>query len=344
MAGIHGGDIYRNRVELDFSVNVNPLGMPKGAEAALRQALGQCGNYPDIEAEKLKQAASQMLSVPKEYLIFGNGASELLMAIVHAIRPRKALIPIPSFYGYEHAAKAGAGSIAYYQTAIGQNFCFTEEICKKLTNEISLLFLANPNNPNGGLIKPEILRKILCHCREKGIYVALDECFIEFCETEASMLPELAQWDNLIIVRAFTKIFAIPGIRLGYLACGSHSLLSNIRRQLPEWNLSCFAHAAGCACAAERNYRKETVALITQERQFLEQGLKRLGIFTFPSEACFLLAQTESPLYESLLKKGILIRDCQNFRGLGKGFYRIAVKTREENQRLLKAIETTMFV
>ena len=338
MKGIHGGDIYRNSVKIDFSINVNPLGMPKSVERALHEAVDSCNKYPDIEAEKLKQAVGKILSVAEEKLLFGNGASELFMAIVHGIKPKKTLCLVPSFYGYEYAAKAAEGEILYYETKEANNFCLQEDFFSMLTEEINLLFLANPNNPTGNLMTREEVRRVLLHCRDKGIYVVLDECFIEFCGSEYSILQEIDAFSNVMLVRAFTKIFSIPGVRLGYLICSDLSLLGKIRKHLPEWNISSFAQVAGCECALQTIFLKDTVAYVKKEREFLEAGLKQAGYKVFEGNANFLLMYCEHPLGDKLLKKGILIRDCENFRGLTKGFYRIAVKSRKENEILLKAI------
>lgn len=338
MKGIHGGDIYRNSVTMDFSVNINPLGMPDGVEEALQRAIGQSMKYPDIMADELKTAISVMLSVPKEYLQLGNGASEIFMAIVHAIRPEKTLIPIPSFYGYEYAAKAVSGEIVYFPLKEEAEFMPDKELFDALTEETDLLFLANPNNPTGTLMNRDYLKKLLELCKEKKIYVVLDECFIEFCGTEGSALSWIEKYPNLLLVRAFTKIYAIPGVRLGYLICSNLSLLEKIRKQVPEWNLSVFAQEAGVACAGKTAYLEKTVNYVKNEREFLAEGLKKLGFRVFPGEANFLLIHTEKPLYENLLGKGILIRDCTNFKGLTKGYYRIAVKQRQDNEKLLKAI------
>lgn len=336
MKEIHGGDVYRNRVSIDFSVNVNPLGVPEAVEAALHEAVGYCSRYPDITAEKLKKAVSDMLEVPEECLIFGNGASELFLAIVHGIRPKRTVIPVPSFYGYEYAAGAVDEEVIYYETREENAFFPGEDLFSVLTEEVDLLFLANPNNPTGSLLDREYLRALLCHCREKEIYVVLDECFIEFCGDSTSMLGDTEQFENLILMRAFTKIFAIPGVRLGYLVCSNHNLIEKVKRQLPEWNLSGFAQAAGCACARQQAFIQRTAEYIEKERQFLEDGLQRFGFTVFSGEANFLLVYSKEELYEKLLKQGVLIRDCENFRGLSKGFYRIAVKSRKENEMLLK--------
>lgn len=331
---IHGGDIYRNQIRMDFSININPLGVPERARQAMLEALDSCCTYPDIEAQRLKEAVGKMLSVPEDALVFGNGASELFMATVHAMRPKKTVIPVPSFYGYEHAAGAGGGEVAYAEQFWTEDG-FDREALPEGTE---LLFLANPNNPTGELIGREQMAELLCYCQDRGIVVVLDECFIEFCGEACSMLSDYERFPNLILVRAFTKIFSIPGVRLGYLAGSGRELLEKIKRQLPEWNLSCFAQAAGCACAKEQAFVAETVWFVEEERQFLKNGLEALGMEVFDSRANFLLFYSEKPLYEKLLEQGILIRDCKNYRGLSEGFYRIAVKSRKENEALLCAM------
>lgn len=338
MQGIHGGDIYRNQVKIDFSVNVNPLGMPEAVMEALKDAVGSSGEYPDITAEKVKCAVSEMLSVPQEFLLFGNGASELFMAIVHGIQPGKTVIPVPAFYGYEYAAGAVHGEIIYYPMKEEAQFALGEDFFHVLSEDTALLFLANPNNPTGKLIDRGYLKRLLKHCKEKSITVVLDECFIEFCGRGASMLSEIEEYENLILVRAFTKIFAIPGVRLGYLVCSNQELLKKVGRQLPEWNLSVFAQAAGCVCVKQLDFVEQTVAFVKKERQFLEEGLSKLGFRVFIGEANFIFFQSDLPLYELLLAQGILIRDCRNFRGLQDGYYRIAVRNRQDNEKLLKAI------
>jgi histidinol-phosphate/aromatic aminotransferase/cobyric acid decarboxylase-like protein len=260
------------------------------------------------------------------------------MAIIHGLKPKKTLLPIPSFYGYEYAIKAGIGELLFYPMKRETKFCLTGDIFSQLTEEVELFVLGNPNNPTGLLPEREFLREVLYHCKEKGIFVVLDECFIEFCKEGTSLLGERKSLTNVLFVRAFTKSFSLPGVRLGYLVCENQELLEKIRKQLPEWNTSVFAQAAGCQCAREAEFLRKTREYLKREREFLTEGLRKRGIFVYPSDANFLLLYSEKPLYEKLLRKGILIRDCENFRGMGKGFYRIAVKTREENEILLEVI------
>lgn len=331
---LHGGDIYRNQVYMDFSVNINPLGIPKQVKDALFHAVEDCQKYPDPETADLKKAVAASLEIPQEDLLFGNGASELFMAIVQGIRPETILIPVPSFYGYEHAARAVDARIVYVP------FPKEEETWQQFLESYpaELLFLGNPNNPTGTQLGKEKLRDLLETCEKKKIYVVLDETFMDFCRENTSLLPELARYPQLLIVRAYTKSFAIAGVRLGYLACGNRSLLQQVKAQLPEWNVSVFAQAAGKACAESRKFLEKTVDYVEQERKFLGQGLKALGIRVLPGAANFLLFYSAIPLYRLLLQKGILIRDCSNFRGLGEGYYRIAVRSRRENEILLKEI------
>lgn len=346
---IHGGDIYSRQIRLDFSVNGNPLGMPDEAAQALREAAAHVGEYPDITAAALTEAVSRMLSgecgreIPEEYLLFGNGASELFLAIVRAFSPEQIVIPVPSFYGYEYAAEAAGSHIEYVYLPEETGFCPGQELLQALTEETDLLFLTNPNNPTGQLMNTEYLHQLLEHCRQQGIIVVLDECFVEFCETDReqpkSMLGETWQYDNLLLVRAFTKSFAMPGVRLGYLVCSNAELREKIRRQLPEWNLSVFAQRAGIACAEQaEGHLQNTVEYVKTERAYLRKGLEKLGIWVVSGEADFLLLYTTQPIYDRLLAKGILIRNCENFRGLGAGYYRISVKKHEENEVLLQEL------
>ena len=337
---IHGGDIYRNEVRLDFSVNVNPIGMPVRVERALKKAVGNCCAYPDLSSGELKEKIERLTGVCREQILCGNGASELLLAALHGIRPKKTAILMPSFYGYEYAAAAAESAVLPVLLQKENGFCLPADLLQRLDADVDLLLLANPNNPTGAMIKADLLEKLLRECLQRNITVMLDECFLEFTGKEEahSMKKKLSSYPNLIILRAFTKIFAIPGVRLGYLFCGNEELLQKIRPQLPEWNLSVFAQAAGAASCGETAYIERTVRFVRKERAYLKEQLERLGITVFPSETNFLLVHTKLPLYEELLKKKILIRDCGNFRGLENGYFRIAVKSRGENVRLLRAI------
>ena len=345
---MHGGDIYRNidrsRISLDFSVNVNPLGLPEKVRRALHDAVEDSQRYPDLRVEELRRALGRMAGIDDEDILCGNGASELFMAVIHGLRPEKVLIPTPSFYGYERAAMAGMGEVRYYTMEREQNFCLTESFLQELSADTGLLFLANPNNPVGNLIHAKLLEEILKICMERGIVVVLDECFMDFYDPHdsRSFLRRIYEFTNLIVVRAFTKIYAMPGVRLGYLACADRRLRDRILAQLPEWNVSAFAQRAGIAAAEETGYKEKTVRLIVEERAYLMEELQNIGMSVYPSDVNFLLFHSPKDLWEGMLKRGILIRDCSDFRGLSKGFYRICVRQREDNKRLLAGIREIM--
>ncbi|MCC8150919.1 MAG: aminotransferase class I/II-fold pyridoxal phosphate-dependent enzyme [Lachnospiraceae bacterium] len=337
---VHGGDIYRNQVIYDFSVNVNPLGVPERVRQSMEAALGDCECYPDPLAEKLRTALAQKDGVKEEQIVFGNGASELFFGIVHALKPKKVLIPIPSFFEYEKSALAVGAEVIYHRLSGKREFVLDKEIFPGLSEDIDLLYLANPNNPNGRLMDREILLSILRICRERGIRVVLDECFLELTTagTTGSMLPELENYPNLILVRAFTKTYALPGVRLGYLCCADPEVVCALESHLPDWNLSVFAQAAGVAACKEAAYVEQAVRLIEREREFCKKSLEQMGFCVCSSDVNFLLFRADIPLDEVLLKRGILIRNCSNYPGLGQGYFRIAVKRPEENRMLMKVI------
>ena len=190
------------------------------------------------------------------------------------------------------------------------------------------------------MVEPELLEKIAERCQKYGVTLILDECFVMFtgAEERYSFLKKYRNYPGVVIVRAFTKLYAIPGVRLGYLVCSDAALTEAIRADLPEWNLSVFAQQAGCVACGQRAYVEHSVAFVCRERAWLTEQLSEIGITVFASNANFLMIKDGRPLAKELLKKGILIRDCSNYRGLSGAYYRIAVRRREENERLLAAL------
>ena len=341
---MHGGDIYRNKVNLDCSVNVNPLGMTAHVKQALQKAVGMSERYPDIRAQELKEALAKYVGVSPAHICVGNGASELFLAIVHALQPKRVLLQAPSFGGYREACKAADCDVQYVYCHAADQFALPDRVEELLTDEVDLIFLANPNNPVGNLMDKELLDRILKRAGEKQITVVLDECFLEFVEDGMSHSPmqALHRYPHVIVVRAFTKICAIPGVRLGYCVCGDVTLAECLRRHVPEWNISVFAQAAGVAAVKELidgSYLEDTLRLIQAEREGLVAALEELGVHVFSSKANFLLLYSEKELYMPLLERGILIRECSDFEGLKKGYYRVAIQTPERNSRLVEAIK-----
>lgn len=339
---IHGGDVYNNKVKIDFSVNVNPLKTPKRVIESINSSIDNLDAYPDYEAKALREKLSDVIGIKSEYIVCGSGASELLMAVVHAIKPVKALVSVPSFYGYKHVLDAVSAEVIYYYLKEEKAFMLDDGILDLIDREacLDMIILTNPNNPVGNYIDNNLFDGLLAKCKEKNITVLLDECFMELSEDRNnSRLGIINDYDNLLILRAFTKTFAMPALRLGYLVGSNMEHLSEIRKQLPEWNVSLLAQNAGVAALEEVNYLEASKAMINTERKYLSVELTELGIKVYPSVTDFVLIYSDILLYEKLLERGILIRDCSNFEGLSKGYYRIAIKRHKDNVTLVQALK-----
>ena len=343
----HGGDIYQNQITYDFSVNTNPLPLPEILQKRMAEAAVHSNRYPQYDNVLLRERLAALYGFSTEEVVCGNGASELFVAIVHALRPKRVGILAPSFSGYAWAAQTVGAEICSIPLREENNFVMDmaqmESLCRQLDGN-SLLFLANPANPAGNKMEASLLETLLDVCEKKQITVVLDECFIAFTGTEG-YVSWIRKYPHLIVVRAYTKIYAIPGIRLGYLLA-QKDICEKIAHQLPEWNVSVVAQRIGMDILndslpgwSRRKYLKDTIELIQEEKRFLKHELTKIfgdQMKIFPSEANFLLLKTQIPLYRLLLERGILIRNCANYTGLGQDFYRIAVKTRSENRKLLQ--------
>ena len=335
----HGGDVYRNRIELDFSVSINHRPLPDGVKEAASASLDRLDLYPDIRCEALSEAIAAFEGVRPEDVICGNGASELFMAAAHAFRPKKVAMTAPCYAGYGWAVQAAGGELLPYVLKEEEDFRLEAGFLSCLTEATDMVFLADPNNPTGQRIDAALLDMIREECRRKGILLVMDECFYPLTETgqEPREYPE-----DVLTVRAFTKVFGLPGLRLGYMIVKDEEQNRRIRRNLPEWNVSVTAQETGLAAAKalkEGRYLAETNMWIAMEKAYLAEELARLGIKVFPSDTNFFLLKTEEPLYDALLARGILVRSCANFEGLGPCFTRIAVRNHKDNERLIQELE-----
>ena len=348
---LHGGYTYGRRVELDFSVNTNPLAQPLLPELAKAAARGLEGltQYPDMHYHRLREAIARQEGLSPEQVICGNGASELLWAVARAFAPKRALLPAPAYSGYERALSADRScEIQYYYMKEERQFCLEEDFLPVLSAAFDMVILADPNNPTGQRIPEALLMKICRRCHEEGILPVVDVCYYSLSSRKP--LSEIMQpaWElcpKAVFVNAFTKNLALPGLRLGYLMAGDEAVLAKLRRNLPEWNVSAVAEEMGTAAAElleESDFLSRSQAYIALEGPWLAKQLEGLGLVVFDSEANFLLVKTEAGrkdrLWEGLLEQGILVRDCENFVGLDPGFLRIAIRRHEENKRLIEAM------
>lgn len=348
---IHGGDVYSARQKmkqepLDFSANINPMGMPPGAVRAAADALQQCTQYPDPLCRELRAALAAYEGIPAEQIVCGNGAADLIFRIVAATHPQRALLLEPTFAEYEQALRSMDCSIAYFPLQESEGFVLPEAFLQQLTPEINLLFLCNPNNPTGRTVSPALLQEIWKRCEEAGILLVVDECFNEFLEhpEQNTLKGVLKTGANSVILKAFTKSFAMPGLRLGYGLCGNGDLAERIFSCGQPWGVSIPAQAAGVAALQEQGYLERMRRLIQTERRWLSENLARLGLCVFPSEANYILFRTETeiPLRERMEQRGVLIRACGNYRGLDDRYYRIAVRGHGENERLIAALKCAL--
>lgn len=341
----HGGDLYGRAVKLDFSVNTNPLGTPPAVVRAVEASARDLCRYPDPCCRELTAALAAYEGVPEEAILCGCGAAELIYAYCGALGAERALAPAPTFLEYETALGAVGGKTVHFPLREEDGFALTEAFPAELEKtNCQVVFLCNPNNPSGRLIAPELLEETCRVCRRRGIRLFVDECFLELSEAgrEASLVKYLDAFPNLLLLKAFTKSYGMAGLRLGYCLCGDSALLSAMSRRSQPWNVSLPAQAAGAAALAEGSFLEDARQLIRRERPFLAEELEKLGLWVCPSQANYLLVRSGKSLAGPLLERGILIRDCSNYEGLGPGWYRLAVRSREENQVLLDALQAIL--
>ncbi|MDO4623000.1 MAG: pyridoxal phosphate-dependent class II aminotransferase [Eubacteriales bacterium] len=337
---IHGGDVYRNPGVLDFSSNMNPLGTPKRVVEAGKRSMELLFQYPDVQQMELLQDLAVYEGIPKEYLICGNGAAELIFLFAQALKPAHALLAAPGFAEYALALSSVGCDISYYYLKEEDGFRLTEDILEAIVPGLEVLILCSPNNPTGLVIPVDLMHRIMEKCRETGTYLMVDECFQDFCEDTVSysLKSELHAWPHVFLLKAFTKRYALAGIRLGYGISADADLLEKMHRMVQPWNVSLPAQMVGVAALREEEYVREARALVAAERRYLKESLQALGFKVFDSEANYVFFKGPEGLVEKALKKKVLIRSCANYPGLGEEYYRVAVRTHEENQTLLEAL------
>lgn len=334
----HGGNLTKYPDFLDFSANINPLGMPESVKRAVIASAAECSRYPDPDCTALTRAIAVYDNLSPEQIVCGNGAADLIYRICYALRPKHAVVCAPTFSEYESALLAVSCEIRHYMLKESCGFHIQPDILTMLTPETDILFLCTPNNPTGQRIPPDLLCKIAEACRNAHIMLICDECFLRF-SADAEQYSLRRCFDaHCIILNAFTKLYAIPGLRLGYLCCGDPDLAERIRKTGQYWSVSVPAQKAGIAALHETEYVSRTVEFVTAARKKLAEELRRSGLQVYPSDANFLLLRTDKRFAENMKQQRILVRSCSNFRGLSDSHFRIAVRTTDENAALIKAI------
>ena len=348
---LHGGNIYDRELErfrrkgslLDFSANINPLGMPQSVRKAVTDALLQAVHYPDPLCRKLRGELAVYHGVPEDFLICGNGGADLIYRFACALRPRRALLTAPTFSEYEEALRQTETECLFYH--MRPDLEIREDILERMEERPDVMFLCNPNNPTGLLTDSALMDRILEKAEQLGIVLMVDECFLDFTgQEERSLIGRTKDCPHLFVLKSFTKMYAMPGIRLGYGISSSRTLLERMGRAGQCWGVSVLASEAGIAALKEKEYKERAVRMTAEERRYLKGRLEQLGLQVWDGQADYLFfrAAGVTDLYERLLPEGILIRRCSNYRGLGEEYYRTAVKTREENIRLAEAMERAL--
>lgn len=348
---LHGGNIYDEDLKekcggqklLDFSANINPLGMPDSVRLAVLHALKDAVHYPDPLCRKLKSALSAEYGLKEEHFICGNGGADLIYRLVYALRPKRALLTAPSFAEYEEALKQTDAQCVFYQ--MRENLEVEQEILKYMDASPDVMFLCNPNNPTGLLIHPKLLVRILEKAAHQKTVLVVDECFLDFTgQEERSLISYIRETPYLFILKSFTKMYAMPGIRLGYGISGNRTLLDRMEAAGQCWGVSVLACEAGIAALKEKEYRKRAVRLVQEERAWLKKELEAAGCSVWDGQADYLFFRVPEvyDLYERLVPYGILIRRCGNYRGLDGTCYRTAVKDHAANRMLVEAIKKVL--
>ena len=352
----------QERAVIDFSTPSNPLGVSKKIKAELRRHLKYLHNYPDPEARRLKKRISQHYGIAPETILCGNGSTEIIYLLATSLKPRKVIIPAPTFSGYERACHISCNSeVMHYRLKAENNFDLDPNELVRTMEEhppiaenrdshriyagappfpnCNMVFLCNPNNPTGRLLKRDGIKTIADSASKLGYYLVVDESFIDFCP-DHSVIWDVAENPYLIVLRSMSSFYAIAGLRFGYGVI-SRQLAEGLKEYKEPWTVNSLAQRAAVVALKDKAFRKETIVSVQEERRYLEKNLGKMGMELVPSEANFFLARMDHAA-DILLKlrwKGILLHDCGHLQGLDSTHIRIAVKSHRENTILVKELK-----
>lgn len=363
----HGGNIYKIFREknidkiLDYSSNINPYGLPENLKKEIFEKLFVLERYPDPDYIELREKIAEKNNLNIENIIVGNGATEIIFLFMKILSPKKVLIVSPTFGEYERAIKASTLAndsleINYFELKETENFVLNvKNLETELENNYDLLILCNPNNPTGQFLKLKKLEEILKICEQKNTKLFVDEAFIEFVEDweNESIINSKENKENLFVIRAFTKFFAIPGLRLGYGICFNNNLLKKMLEKKEPWSVNNIADLAGKTVLDDENYIQKTKEWIKDQKKYMYENLNKIeGLRAYKTEVNFILLKIEDNLLEKgldvknlrkkMLEKGILIRDASNFIYLNKHYFRLAIKDKLNNEKVIETLTSIL--
>lgn len=348
---MHGGRVFQAARELglpleqilDFSASINPLGMPDRVRQAAIDAIGHAVHYPEIDAASFVDDLAEFHDLPHACFMAGSGSTELIYLLAQCFRPTRAVIVTPAFSEYRRSLLQVGCAVEEFPLLVDADFALdVEAVVKAVDKKTDFVYIANPGNPSGVVMERAILQKLADAVPETTMLV-VDEAFIDFCP-EKSVIEEVDERKNLIVLRSLTKFYAIPGLRVGYLA-GPEEKVRQLAEAGRPWALGTPAIAAARACLQEEEFRQRTLKLIPQWRQQLVDGLGALGLHVYPASANYLLmrlpsgGRTSGTVTRVLHQQGILVRDCSDFAALDERYLRVAVRGAQENLRLLGGIK-----
>lgn len=330
----HGGNIYEikrkyHREVIDFSANINPLALPSAVKEELRKNFKAISSYPDLNGTDLVRVISKRWKIKEENILLGNGSVEFIYLIINYLKPDRVIIPCPSFSEYERAARINKSRCDFIWLKEKENFKFYGADSPKA----DICFLSNPSNPTGNLLFDKSMKKFPAQV------TVIDEAFMDFLpgEENYSFIHNALTDRRLLVLRSFTKFFALPGLRIGFLAAHKDIIAKLKHRQVP-WNTNVMAQLSARLLLENKDYIKKTHVLIAKEREFLAVKIKEItGLKAFDSVTNFILVKIEKAgptsdrLERKFLERGILIRNCSNFRGLGSDYFRLAVRNHQDN-------------
>lgn len=352
----HGSDletiekVYGIKKEsiISFSANVNPLGISPKLKSTLSERIDAIMSYPDRDYTELRKQIAQYVQTDLENIIVGNGSTELISLFIQIKHPKKALIIGPTYSEYEREISLGGGVTHYYRLEEENNFILDfHKLETELTNDTDLLVICNPNNPTSTTISRKEMRRILDICKQKGIFVMVDETYVEFASDirEITSAPLTGYYNNIIILRGISKFFAAPGLRLGYAICGNTDLIKEINQRKNPWTINSLAAIAGEIMFSDEEYIKNTRTLIANERSRVCKILDNcINVRYYNPTANFILIKilkeevTSMDLFEAAIREGLMIRDCSTFPFLNNKFIRFCFMNPDQNDALLKVI------
>jgi len=348
VVGDHGGNIYKVAEEtgipehriIDFSASINPLGLSERVKQVIQSEMDSLVNYPDPDSKKLRQKLAQTNNIDPETILCGNGSTELIYLIPRALKPKKVLIPAPTFSEYEKAVRLNEDSrVKRYELREEHNFSFDVDGFVKAMQGCDMAFLCNPNNPTGRMLSKEEVRQIAGEAGSAKCCLVVDEAFIDFTPEE-SVITDPADNPYLLVLRSMTKFHAITGLRIGYGVFHS-DLIAKIKKFKEPWTVNNLAQSAAFAALDDRDYMARTMEMMNKEKTYMENSFRAADIKFFPSTANYYLLRLDAAgeLVSRLRKKGLLVRDCSNYRGLDGTYIRVAVKSHEHNEMLIKELQ-----